>query len=634
MNSEQLTYNFVEYAVNTYRSNKVFSIQEIKKSEYEGKTDCYLSMFRYPKTFYDHVGITKSVSGYGGLISFDHIYLDFDCAENINQAKQDLEIFIRYGLGIFVDYEDLEKLRVSFSGSKGFTLAIPKSFIGNIKPCENMNLKVKGFIKHLCELVKDETGSVPYTIDFQIYDKVRVIRLNNTINSKSGLYKIPMLYSELIAFTMDEILELAKQKRYIEYSNEITANEQLAEIFESISIEQERKPEINFNDIDNELFSIVNIGNRNNKAFEIASRLRYHNLPFAYIRGFLEMWNSRITDPLPAEEIDTIIKSVGKYEPHVTNNVIDRNSFANFQDRETEYKKYISELSHKKINTGFDTIDKKLRGIRPGNIFTILAQTGIGKSAICQNMISYHLNNNDEIVLFFSIEMDNIDIFERELQLEMDLASSQIEDTYKNNLSIEKININQQNNFITITKPIDIKQIPAYVSECEKIFNKKVSLIYIDYLGLIHNEKFQKVEYDRITDCIRKIQEHGKITHIPHGVISQIKRGNVKERIDMFSAKSSGDIENSSHLVFALEKVKENNIDMFVNDDNRNLGVNENMIKELYHNHYDLLCFTILKNRRGGRAEIFLLYNRINLRMTEFNGNLPFHPVKYKQETF
>ena len=31
----------------------------------------------------------------------------------------------------------------------------------------------------------------------------------------------------------------------------------------------------------------------------------------------------------------------------------------------------------------------------------------------------------------------------------------------------------------------------------------------------------------------------------------------------------------------------------------------------------DLLCLTILKNRRGGKDEVLLKYNRKNLRMSE-----------------
>ena len=89
----QHIYNFVEFAVNRYRSNTIYDLSEIKKSDYEDKPDCYISMFRYPEAFKNHTAITKSVSGYGGLISLDYIYVDFDCLENIEQAKQDLQNF-------------------------------------------------------------------------------------------------------------------------------------------------------------------------------------------------------------------------------------------------------------------------------------------------------------------------------------------------------------------------------------------------------------------------------------------------------------------------------------------------------------------------------------------------------------
>jgi len=615
----QHIYNFVEYAVNKYRSNLVYKLNDIKQSEYEDKTDCYISMFRYPAEFKNHVEITKSVAGYGGLIGLDFIYIDFDCIENIDQAKQDLQNFIQYGLGLFLQFEDFEKLRISFSGAKGFTLAIPKSFIGNADPCNNMNLKVKNFVKNLSELVRDETSIILYTIDFQIYDKVRVIRLNNTINSKSGLYKIPLLHSELINLTIDEIKELAKQKRYVKYDNDIPVNEQLKEIFEQ-EPETEPAKEINCDEIPNDLFKPVSEGNRNNQAFEIASRLRFHNNPTSYIRSALNMWNNTLSLPLPEKELETIISSVNKYDAKdkTVSESLDRNSFLNFEDRENEYKKYIAELSHKKINTGFHTIDAKLRGIRPGNVVVLLAQTGIGKSAICQNIFRNFLQKNDELILFFSIEMDSVEVFERELQLELDMTGYDVENSYLHDKAFQtNIKLDQQNRFITVTQTIDIKQIPNYVIACENIFGKKVALVCIDYLGLIGNDEFKKVEYDRVTNNIGRIRDYAKESKIPYLVLSQIKRDGIKERINLFSAKSSGDIEQASHVVLSLEKIYRENLKLFDFTDQ----ITETTIQNMFERKEDLLCLSILKNRRGGKDEVLLKYDRCNLRMTELFYN-------------
>ncbi len=625
MTQAQHTYDFVEYAVNKYRSNLIYPLSEIKHSDYEDKTDCYISMFRYPQQFMNHVNITKSVSGYGGLIGLDFVYVDFDCLENIEQAKQDLQNFIQYGLGIFLQFEDFEKLRISFSGAKGFTLAIPKALIGNPEPCTNINLKVKAFVKNLSELVRDETSIILYTIDFQIYDKVRVIRLNNTINSKSGLYKIPLLHSELINFTLDEIKVLAKQKRYVNYENAVQENEQLKEIFNQ-EPESEPAKEINCDDIPNDLFKPVSEGNRNNQAFEIASRLRFHNNPTSYIRSALNMWNKTLSIPLPEKEIESIINSVNKYDAKdkTVSESLDRNSFLNFEDRENEYKKYIAELSHKKIYTGFPSIDEKLRGIRPGNVVVLLAQTGIGKSAICQNIFRKFLKSNDEIVLFFSIEMDSIEVFERELQLELNLTGYDVEHTYTHNQSLQsRIALHQQNRFITVTQAVDIKQIQNYVIACENLFNKKVALVCIDYLGLIHNNEFRKVEYDRVTNNIGMIRDYAKDSKVPYLVISQIKRDGIKERINLFSAKSSGDIEQASHVVLSLEKIYKENLKLFDIDDKL---INDVTIDSMIEKKEDLLCLSILKNRRGSKQEVYLRYDRRNLRMTELFYTEPEQP--------
>jgi hypothetical protein len=46
-----------------------------------------------------------------------------------------------------------------------------------------------------------------------IYEYYGLIRVGNTWNRKSGLYKIPLSYDEFKAMSMDEIRELAKKPR-------------------------------------------------------------------------------------------------------------------------------------------------------------------------------------------------------------------------------------------------------------------------------------------------------------------------------------------------------------------------------------------------------------------------------------
>ena len=73
-----------------------------------------------------------------------------------------------------------------FSGT-GFHLGIPGSAF-RWKPCPDLHLKVKDEL--------NARGIYEYA-DISVSDKTRLIRIINTLNSKSKLWKIPLKQSEI-----------------------------------------------------------------------------------------------------------------------------------------------------------------------------------------------------------------------------------------------------------------------------------------------------------------------------------------------------------------------------------------------------------------------------------------------------
>ena len=108
MNKQMESYNFCEFSIGQYHSNDIFQLSDIKG--FEGKTDVYMSMFRFSKDFQDYVNKTKSVSNYPGNISMDFIYFDFDCLESIQKAKGELINFIENVLGQYLVFDEFEQV--------------------------------------------------------------------------------------------------------------------------------------------------------------------------------------------------------------------------------------------------------------------------------------------------------------------------------------------------------------------------------------------------------------------------------------------------------------------------------------------------------------------------------------------
>ena len=78
------------------------------------------------------------------------------------------------------------KLQIFFSGNKGFHLIIPAELFG-IKPSKNLNKIYRKMAKSFCEKIQNKT------LDLGIYDRRRLLRIPNSINSKANLYKIPLV---------------------------------------------------------------------------------------------------------------------------------------------------------------------------------------------------------------------------------------------------------------------------------------------------------------------------------------------------------------------------------------------------------------------------------------------------------
>lgn len=282
---------------------------------------------------------------------------------------------------------------------------------------------------------------------------------------------------------------------------------------------------------------------------------------------------------------------------------------------------YSNNIESKKIDLGFPVLDKQIRGLRTQELLTIVAPTGIGKSALALNFLMNFVKSNNELTVLFSLEMSEVGIAERLFQIEFDMFGQEVESSFvkKDNSFIQKCrNLKQSlNNLIIVNKRIDVCSIPDCIKVIENIKEKKVRLVCIDYIGLMKNKDFIQNEYFRITDNMTKLYSYAKELDIAVINLSQVSRSDVKGNeagLNLFSGKGSGEVENSSDFCLTLEKVIESN------------RLDEEVLKKLNlikrDKNLDLLKLTIHKNRRGKPGFIYVTFNRKNLRINEYNESL------------
>jgi len=300
-----------------------------------------------------------------------------------------------------------------------------------------------------------------------------------------------------------------------------------------------------------------------------------------------------------------------------------------------EYRDYSENIQSKKIDLGFKKLTKLLRGLRTQELMTIISKTGVGKSALILNFMINFVKKTNELSVLFSCEMSSIGIAERIFQIELDHFGKHIEENFitKNEKFINKC-YNQKKslkNFVIITNRIDVNIIPDYIKIIEKMKNRKVRLIGIDYIGLLNNKMFTKDEYLRNTDNMIKLYSYAKTLDAAIINLSQTSRADIKsgEGLTLYSGKSSGEVENSSDFVLSLETVKDTSeikvekeawdVIKPINKKYQNEHKSKNEDTKLTFNLYDLMKLSVHKNRRGQTGCTYVTFNRKNLRIKEYD---------------
>lgn len=156
----------------------------------DGK-DYYRSLFNYTDK---HLAQFKEKGSVAGItdVTTNMLFFDFDSELDVDKAKNDaIELVARLALqGIKSD-----QINVYFSGRKGFSV--------EIDILEELSVQD---LKRICI----NLGAGLLTLDSQIYNASRILRVPFTKHNKSGLFKIPLTVDELSSLSMQQIYNLAE----------------------------------------------------------------------------------------------------------------------------------------------------------------------------------------------------------------------------------------------------------------------------------------------------------------------------------------------------------------------------------------------------------------------------------------
>ena len=97
------------------------------------------------------------------------------------------------------------------------------------------------------------------------------------------------------------------------------------------------------------------------------------------------------------------------------------------EDRAKSYIYYVNKVESLRFRTGLGEIDNAIRGVAPGEVLTIIAYSGTYKSALLQNLLNGAANRTGLYQMFFSLEMPEQKVFEREVQIQCGITGREVE---------------------------------------------------------------------------------------------------------------------------------------------------------------------------------------------------------------
>ena len=247
------------------------------------------------------------------------IYIDIDGksleADEYENTKKEALTIVQILKNHFMF--DSSEIQLFFSGSKGFHITIPPEVL-NIEPCSDLNMKYKNFIQSIKKLAPNLQ-----CVDTRIYDNRRLFRMPNSINGKTGAYKIQITESELRSMSISEMLNLAKNPRNF-ISNKVSYNDKARKAFDNATRTNSEKHQPRqkkrisvLPDSERKLFpcnvyllqNSADKGSRNNMASMLSVSLLSSGWSYEEALNIISTWNMGNNPPLPERELESVVRS-------------------------------------------------------------------------------------------------------------------------------------------------------------------------------------------------------------------------------------------------------------------------------------------------------------------------------------
>jgi replicative DNA helicase len=224
------------------------------------------------------------------------------------------------------------------------------------------------------------------------------------------------------------------------------------------------------------------------------------------------------------------------------------------------------------VKTGIADLDHKLMALRPGGLYVLAARPGAGKTSLALNIVGNVAGHQESPsgVLFFSLEVDRVDLVKKLLsaQAKLDfkniesglLEPPQQEQLYQASQELK----NWQLDLMDVSD-LTVNSLRSIVKRRMLESKGALKLVVIDYLQLLNGSRPDMNEYEKVSEISRILKTLARELRIPVMALSQMSRDSEKgvnstpREPRLSDLRGSGSIEQDADAVIFIHRMDQNN---------------------------------------------------------------------------
>lgn len=262
------------------------------------------------------------------------------------------------------------------------------------------------------------------------------------------------------------------------------------------------------------------------------------------------------------------------------------------------------------IPTGIKSLDRKIVGLNKSDLIILGARPGMGKTAFALNIARNVAVDSNKVVCFFSLEMSRDQLAQRLLSSEAAIKSEKLRvadldaDEWTS-LAQAGAHLSTADLFIDETSTITVPEMKAKIKRM-----RKVDLVIVDYLGLMHTPRHIDNRVQEVSEITRSLKIMARELNVPVLVCSQLSRNTENKgkshKPALADLRDSGSIEQDADIVLFLYREG-----YYDNEKSENEDIADSNKAE---------CI-VAKNRHGGLGTVDLYWDANHMRFTGIDNS-------------